>query len=839
MPESFSFNREFDFVRLDGLRRATGRPPHEWDVYIVKELIDNALDADDALRAVEPARAPRVSVRMEYIGAGARPADQFFVRVSNLAPFPVEQLGDIFATSRYTSRKAFVKGLTRGSLGNALKTLLGIPYALRNRVAGDWLPDMNPLTLRSAGHKYQPRYDVDATAQTIRLECSTGQGTPGAGTEISVGLDYFEQEVPRHLVDIQWLAAQYHLCNPHASFRWAVEIEGELWEAEYEGDPSWAGKFHGVAPVHWYSLTAFRDLLGALYRQRFGGRSGGSLRVEEVATKFAGYEPGFRDAAGRLARIAAATKEFGQKAVRRTEIDNQPVTRLYAALCRYGPKFDTAELGAIGEAHIGAVMADALPCTSPVLYERITNGDDPQLPFVIEAAVVSLNEGKRQLWTAINFAPTYDDPFLSRWLLAPVKDDEAVLGLRGVLDAYDVREDVPAALFLHLICPNVEHHEFSKTEINHLPFKQALGRLLDRLLVAFVRAREEEELRLEQTAFDALETILSEIGEDERFVFDQLLEKLRARLGASEALAAWLETPHALGRLQACINNYQSRNVALTHRVARPAAGAVSLPLHPDRHISVLPEYLSRDLLAEHQVNKLLYVQVRELESVVLNNGWLCRMDMALLHNSAGPDQLRDALVRCAAGVDLIMLLHDDDAPGRALAEEARGWLADSQLDPGLIVDLGLGPDERPPLTRLVQMMPGELHTWLAARFESLGVECKMVPPVSDIRRDIRERFERLLLSHLWEGVSRELAVTRLVEDIDSRLAFTAAMRERRLDEALRHNLARVTPAASYTSALDRVVGNFFTDFMREHGASVEAMVREHLARTRGDGRTR
>jgi hypothetical protein len=40
MPEAFSFNREYDFVRMEGLYRATGRPAHEWDIYILKELID-------------------------------------------------------------------------------------------------------------------------------------------------------------------------------------------------------------------------------------------------------------------------------------------------------------------------------------------------------------------------------------------------------------------------------------------------------------------------------------------------------------------------------------------------------------------------------------------------------------------------------------------------------------------------------------------------------------------------------------------------------------------------------------------------------------------------------
>src|SRR5262245_41911953 len=110
MPEPFSFNREFDFVRLDGLRRVTGRPAHEWDLYIVKELLDNALDADDALWCDDPAQLPRIQVRVEYIPVPARRAQQLFVQVGNRAVFPVRQIDEVFATQRYTSRKAFLKG---------------------------------------------------------------------------------------------------------------------------------------------------------------------------------------------------------------------------------------------------------------------------------------------------------------------------------------------------------------------------------------------------------------------------------------------------------------------------------------------------------------------------------------------------------------------------------------------------------------------------------------------------------------------------------------------------------------------------------------------------------
>lgn len=840
MPEAFSFSREFDFVRLDGLRRATGRPPHEWDLYIVKELIDNALDADEVLWRDDPTQFPRVNIRMEYIKVPERRSQQLFVQVSNRAAFPIEQMADIFATQWYTSRKAFIRGLTRGALGNALKTLLGIPYALRNRVAGDWGPDLKPLSILCNGKEHLARYVVDSTAQTIRFECGTKASKPVEGTVVSIGLDHFEQEMPRTLAQVELFAEQYHLCNPHAEFHWTVEIENQEWTTEYAANPNWVGKFRGIAPVQWYSPTAFQDLLGALYRKQSGDKKTGKLPVNIVCRCFAGFDGeavGFSRGHSPSATIVAA---LGQDNLTAADIEGPVAMRLYQLLCRYSPRFDSVRLGCIGPEHVREMLTRILPVDGDVRYEIAADaGDDPSTPFVVEAAVARLKDGRRQIWTAINFAPTYGDPFLRRLLRAPIQSNEPVLGLRGLLDAYGIRDDTPVVVFLHLICPNVEHDEFSKTEINHLPFRCVLGDLLDRLLMALRQAQEEEELRLEQAVFRALDVILGELDPGERFVFDQLLEKLRARLSQDPALAAWLEAPDAPGRLRVYITSYQSRNAILTHHVARPAAGTLSIPLHPDRHFSVLAEHVSRDLLAGHHANKVLYVQVRELEPVVIENGWLCRMDMALLRNPPAPDVLQDALVQCVVGSDLpILVLHDADERGQTVVEQMRTWLEERRLDVGRIVDVGLdavgmaGDGTQP--TRLVGMMPGELAAWLMARFEALGIPVKSLPTDADIRRDIRERFERLLLGHLWEGVSQQLEVIRLLGDLDRQLHLTETMIGQALDERLKHGLQQESCAKSYAAVLDEVVGEFFEGFMCEHSARVRELTREHLAHVRG-----
>jgi len=263
----------------------------------------------------------------------------------------------------------------------------------------------------------------------------------------------------------------------------------------------------------------------------------------------------------------------------------------------------------------------------------------------------------------------------------------------------------------------------------------------------------------------------------------------------------------------------------------------VSLPLHPDQHMFVSAEYISNKLLANHHVNKLLYVQAQEMEPVIVENGWLCRMDMALLHNPLGHDALRQTIVQCATGSNLIMVLHDADETGCRLSQTMQNWLKESQLDPAIIVDLGLelnAGDTDNRVTRLVQMMPNELAAWLTRRFEALGIECKSMPPFPDVRHDISERFEKLLLGHLWEGVSQQFEVTRLIRILETDLQFVAAMHKLALDQSVKHHLYEDTPRESYAAVLDRVVRDFFHNFMQQHADRIDEIVLTHLAKAPG-----
>src|SRR6185312_2378824 len=796
-------NREFDYVRLEGLCLATGRPAHEWDIYIIKELLDNALDADDSLWRLT-GKPAAIEIEIEYVRFPEQRSSQFYVQVANQSHFPVDQIRDIFDPRRYTSKKAFEKGLTRGALGNALKTVLGIPYALRDRGVGDWRPDGRPMIIHVGATQYLPGFIVDSITPTIDIECDEKPAEHVEGTIIKVGMDHFHQELPRTLEEIHKLAERYSLCNTQAQVTWTVEMDQQKWKAEFSPDETWANKFLDTAPVQWYSRSAFKDLLSALYRERCVENEAYKLPVALVYQEF---QP-VGDNHDVALKVSSLVKSLNVSELGPQELQDNTVVRLHRLLCAQSPEFKSVNLGSIGKTHLATTLNKLLPIADEVVYQtRTDDGIDPATPFVIEGALAEMHTGARQVLTSTNFTPSYEDLFQSAELRPRIKPDEKVKGIRELLDAYDLSEDVPVVLFLHLICPSLERYEFSKTEINHIPFSKALVELVDELISQFRVRREEQQRLIEEAIVRSLKLVIEEISEAERFVFDQLIERLRARLSLDPSLAAWLEKPDSMSRLQAHVNNYQSNSAILSHRVARPAAGALSLPLHPDGHISVSIGQVSRDFLTRHHVNKLLYVQSRELEPVVIDNNWLCTMDSALLCNPLENDDLQDAVLKCVVNSDLpLVVMHDADEKGQSVVSEMRDRLSAQDIDPRRIIDAGLSNQiSRDQPARLVEMMPNEWAEWLRSRLLQLRIPIKYVPYDEKVRADIGERFNTMLLGHIWENVSRHLQLPDLMKDLDQKFNFTKAMQDQVLDQKLKGRLETEMSAESYAAILEKV----------------------------------
>src|SRR5262245_45755208 len=140
---TFLTSREMDFFSEKELITQTGHEKDEWPLVLVKELIDNALDAGE-----EADIAPVIEVA----------ADAGGITVADNGPgLPEATLrGAMDFTVRASNREAYVSPC-RGAQGNALKTLLPLPWVLD--------PDQGHLVVIAQGKRHEVRCGADPISQ--------------------------------------------------------------------------------------------------------------------------------------------------------------------------------------------------------------------------------------------------------------------------------------------------------------------------------------------------------------------------------------------------------------------------------------------------------------------------------------------------------------------------------------------------------------------------------------------------------------------------------------------------------------------------------------------------
>ena len=113
---TFRTSRLLDFANQKELIAQTGHAVETWPLVILKELVDNAIDACE-----EAGIAPAVTVKVDEAG----------IAIADNGPgLPAETVKHVLDfTVRVSSREAYVSP-TRGAQGNALKTIVAMPFVL-------------------------------------------------------------------------------------------------------------------------------------------------------------------------------------------------------------------------------------------------------------------------------------------------------------------------------------------------------------------------------------------------------------------------------------------------------------------------------------------------------------------------------------------------------------------------------------------------------------------------------------------------------------------------------------------------------------------------------------
>ena len=109
-------SRLLDFASEKELVAQTGHDRSAWPLVVLKELVDNAIDACE-----EAGIAPVVSIKVDSAG----------ITVEDNGPgLPAKTIKHVLDFSvRVSSREAYVSP-TRGAQGNALKTIVAMPFVV-------------------------------------------------------------------------------------------------------------------------------------------------------------------------------------------------------------------------------------------------------------------------------------------------------------------------------------------------------------------------------------------------------------------------------------------------------------------------------------------------------------------------------------------------------------------------------------------------------------------------------------------------------------------------------------------------------------------------------------
>ena len=237
----FKTSRETEFFTEKELQMQIGKGPRWWGIALVKELIDNALDACEVHDT-----PPRITVQV---------GEDYFSVEDNGPGIPESIVSESLDYLNRVSDKTYYVSPTRGQTGNALKTVWAAPYVRCG--------ETGKVEIWAQGKHHTVTVSLDRIAQRPAIEHEFEDTDRKTGTIVKVWWDNSsgsQDEETRdfyRIPSVSDLVGGYALFNPHATFT--------LEDTEYQAtDTAWQ-KWRPNMPTspHWYNDATLRDLIAA------------------------------------------------------------------------------------------------------------------------------------------------------------------------------------------------------------------------------------------------------------------------------------------------------------------------------------------------------------------------------------------------------------------------------------------------------------------------------------------------------------------------------------------------------------------------------------------------
>jgi DNA topoisomerase VI subunit B len=389
---TFETSRAAEYFDARKLSTLTGVQASEFASVCLKELVDNALDACETAGV-----APEIDVDVTDLEGVIE------LTVSDNGPgIPPELVERVLDYSVFVSDKAAYRSPTRGAQGNALKTIIGIPYSLGSH---------EPVIIEARGVRHVIEPGIDPAGE-VRIDYTTGEIAEAEGTRtrltITPGYDVPEDRV-QDFDPLHWLRS-FAAFNPHATFSYqgksASSKEVEIYKSTHEGPFK---KYVPSEPTsaHWYSPETLKKLVFSHIAHAMNG--GRDLPLGEFVRQFQGLSS--------TAKAKAVTKHLPAfRHLSDFEGNEDAVGELLSAMQAASKPPKPKALGWVGEEHFRAFFEQIYHEVKEYKYVRRSSTLPSGLPFTFEFALATLDR-PGHLYCGINYSPTFGDPLAGTTLV--------------------------------------------------------------------------------------------------------------------------------------------------------------------------------------------------------------------------------------------------------------------------------------------------------------------------------------------------------------------------------------------------------------------------------------
>jgi hypothetical protein len=493
----------------DGLETLTGQPSGKWGRYVVKELIDNALEA------VEEADTdtPTVTVEATVEGRGPHSYATEITVSDNGDGIPESQLHRIADVENFGGTKRHYALPTRGTQGNALMTILGIQHLADGSLTIDTHGQYHTFEVNADTLSGVPTVDVNTfsgdTAAGLR---AYSDGMSAEGTTVTVNLG----DKGRKWAKFEWIAQMllgFVTLNPHVNFDIPLGTTAAAEDTTTQYEPKGSAT---TGRVHWMSPQAFGE------RVKADMRADSSLTVGEFVTEFEGLTSENQrravmntDALTAVGVDADAALSDVCTTADGENIDNGAVDRLQGAMKQHTDERATTgldnTLASVGEslkagpkaylehysiANIEQLVADLRADGNDdiedwrdlAIYYKTTGADAREAhrhPFVYEIAVLPLPPERKQVHShfGINQSVSYSSPRMSVDVSGTGNNEYTA---RSIGDAFE-RQEHGFIVVSNLTCPNIPFKDKGKQTFPTEPFEQEVSEVVGKAIRKYQR----------------------------------------------------------------------------------------------------------------------------------------------------------------------------------------------------------------------------------------------------------------------------------------------------------------------------------------------------------------